>query len=154
MEFVKFCNRHQMQGLIMLNALKTTVSTREDVLKPMLQSVPGAWRDYRCANALLEKAIRAVEAQLEPGQRRQAYRQMDNSEVRLRPLGLPDSNQDYVVGKPDLYLLMKYAMRAECDICLCGDDDVRRCPLRRVLMAIAPPSEIAAHGCEYRYAER
>ena len=74
----------------------------------------------------------------------------DSYEVIIRPKNRAIDNKMVLADSRHVNTLVNTSMAAECAICIKSDAEIRKCPLRKALMFVAPPSRIPDNGrCPY-----
>ena len=145
-------NSREVHAIEFLAGLDAQICANEQNLKERLQSIPNGWRDYRLALKTMERVIDAVYATLPEKTIRHMARLCAVGEVVIRPKpALTKGAYCQVVDNEDLKFLINRAMEGCCAICLKEPAEVRGCPMRKVMMRIAPPDALRRDGiCDYR----
>lgn len=144
-------NSKEAHAIEYLAALDCQLRQAEPHLKDRLQSIPGAWQKYRTSMSFIEKVLDAVYLSV-PEKLLQHMRMLcDRGEVIIRPKPAVRNGDVQIVQDSDLKTIINKAMENECAMCLEFGPEVKRCPLRKALMNIAPPERLKKDGsCPYQ----
>lgn len=146
----KDINGKELRAIEFLAAFDARLNEFNDALEERLRKTPDGWRNYRLARTCAEKAIDAVYASVDDETRFHMRNIADSSEVIIRPVKRAVEAEMQLVDSNMLKVLVNTSMSAECSICIKEGSDIRKCPLRKSLMFIAPPSRIPNNGkCPY-----
>ena len=149
MDEIRIRTAAELRRLLLLNALLDQVIKSELDLQDMARMVPKGWRDLRLSSSALKRVCNALFDLLDDKQLEYMAHTRANMEIRLAPRHIANVDPWAMIKYSDADVLIECSMRAECHICLRTDAEVRRCKLRRVLLAFYPPDERIRHGCEY-----
>lgn len=121
-----------------------------DSLKGRLGGVKNGWRDWRLMISLAAKLYSALLATLPKRQLYQMLQLESQGECRITMKSATHSADYHMVDTHSLEVIVKRAIRSECEICVMDDRAVKGCKLRKALIDVAPPEEIPRFGCPYR----
>ena len=148
---VKWMNGKELKALqLMWAMLGSMEQSSGTALEERLKSVTGAWNAWRLAQSWLKKALRLIVGQtvyLEQQQLCEHVLKNGTIDVSIR------ASQDadlVVVPAEALRAVANEAMSYQCAMCFKEGKDIRRCPLRRSLLRVAPPQSLETDGCVYR----
>lgn len=144
------CNSRKLHRIEMIAALDAQLQGGEEPLKPRLQTIPNAWRDYRMCLTRLGRIVEQIYQTLPTKTLKHMAALCAHGEVliRFKPVV---SNDAQLIMTGDLKELINTAMEAKCTICFEDRAGVKACRLRKALMDIAPPTDLALGDCPYRY---
>lgn len=144
-------NARELHNIEFLAGLDAQLIQGEEILKPRLSKIPGAWRDYRLASSRIQSVLDRVYKTLPDKTLRHMARLCQCGEVIIRPkpmIKMPDDAQ--IIMKDDLKLLINTSIAAECAICLKDARAQKKCALRKALENIAPTAAVHENGmCAY-----
>lgn len=146
-------NSNELHCMGFLAGLDSQLHEHDKHMEARLKSIPGGWRDYRLAMKMVEKVVDAVYATMPEKVKRRMMLLCENGEVVIRPRPVATSHAYVqIVDNDDVKVISNRAIEGDCAICMKRDGAVRSCPLRRALLNVVPPSEIANDGtCPYQH---
>lgn len=120
-------------------------------LEKRLRSFPRGWMQFRQAMGLMNAMFNGLEKTINDRQLLQINNTIRNGEVsvQLRRAGAYDDDMN-VVRANTLGVVVGYAMRAECMLCVKDRADIKRCPLRKAIDELCPPESYKTATCVYR----
>ena len=120
-------------------------------LEKRLRSFPRGWMQFRQAMGLMNAMFKGLEKTINDRQLLQINNTIRNGEVsvQLRRAGAYDDDMN-VVRANTLGVVVGYAMRAECMLCVKDRADIKRCALRKAIDELCPPESYETHTCVYR----
>lgn len=134
-------------------ALHSTLLRQGEVLRPRLARQCGtAWRDWRLLTTLSGRISGVLVDSMTERDCLWLDRMLRESRVGVDIQG-PVSRTEYViVDARDLAAIVRMAAANECQMCLKCGRELRACPLRDMLLSIAPPPKIGDGSvCEYAH---
>lgn len=142
----------EIRMTVLLRIMWGTMRGRgEQKLEKRLRSIPRGWMMYKQAFGLLTKVFDGLEKTIPDRQLAQINNTIRNGEVsvQLRRAGAYDDDMN-VVRADTLAVVIGYAMRAECMLCVKDRADIKRCPLRKAIDELCPPESYKTASCVYR----
>lgn len=124
-------NARELHNIEFLAGLDRQLYEGQEILKPRLQKIPGAWRDFRLATTLITKLMDKVYATLPPKTLRHMLRLCSNGEIVIRPkpmIRIPE-NDVQIVTNEDLKVLINCCIAAECAMCIKDYPAQKKVPL-------------------------
>lgn len=144
-------NARELHNIEFLAGLDAQLIQGQEILKPRLQKIPNAWRNYRLAASCIEKVLDSVYATLPSKTLVHMQRLCQCGQIVIRPkpaIKMPDDV--HIVMADDLKFLTNTAIEAECAMCIKDAAQQKKCKLRRALENIAPTEAIHENGmCAY-----
>ena len=109
----------------------------------------GVYREIMSALGLLKRAWHEMYDAVTEAQRNSIGNQTAHTSIEIKPRPIGDFHGAYIVDGAHLDTLAEYARKAECDMCMRSGGEIKRCPLRKTLLAVTPPQEHSKYRCEY-----
>lgn len=149
----KELNSRELHAVEFLAGLDARLKAGESYLEERLKSTPGAWRDYRLAMTMLEKALVAVYDTVPDKTMHRLMMLVEHGEIVIRPKPAATAGAYVqIIANEDLKVIINRAIEGDCAMCLKSGGEVKACTLRRTLMMVAPPEELANDGmCPYQH---
>lgn len=143
-------NREENFFMMDLMILKNSLAVRMKAVRDRLQRVnPNAWRDLRLLYSLVDRMQEQLMKTM-PESRWEYYSTLARSgRYHLDIEGPVRQGRMVLISDIHLAWLCEAVMESECLMCLKTGNEVERCPIRQVLLEVAPPSEILGYRCEY-----
>lgn len=148
-------NKHENMFMLDLMVLRNTLATRMGAVRERLEQVnPHAWRDLR----LMYSLVRRIQSQMldtMPDSRLEYYAALArNGRYHLDIEGPVRQGRMVLISDVNLARLCEAVMESECLMCLKDGAEVEKCPIRKILLEVSPPSEVLEYRCEYADAAR
>ena len=139
-----------MQDLMIL---KNSLAVRSPAVRDRLRQVNKyAWRDLRLLFALVDK-IQSQLIQTMPDSRWEYYAALArNGRYHLDIEGPVRQGRMVLISDIHLAQLCEAVMENECIMCIKDGKEIEKCPIRKALLEVAPPTEIMGYSCEYAHA--
>lgn len=149
----KALNSNEKRAIMYVASLDARLSLDCKCLEKRLKSVPDLWRQYRIAMTAIDKVVDGLYSTIPKEGLLSISRMCDNSDVVLQPKNELNRSSDIEVAHTDdLRVLINETMKANCAMCLKEGAEIRKCPIRKALTNIAPPTEFKAGVmCNYAY---
>lgn len=143
-------NKAENNFMLDLMILKNSLAVRSEAVRDRLQRVnPHAWRDLRLLQSLVGK-IQDQLIQTMPESRLEYYWALaKHGRYHLDVEGPLRQGRMVLISDINLAYLCELVMENECIMCLKDGKEVQRCPVRKALLEVAPPTEVLDFGCEY-----
>ena len=136
-------------ALMGLDTLLQSIDKYADPLKERMKQDRFALRGLRSAKTSLARAIKAVSGTIETENLAYIQQNGHRFEIVIRERqALKDPLWMYS-KLDDLKMVLKYAMRAECEMCLREAGEVKRCELRKAMIQMVDEPEVD-FGCGFR----
>ena len=148
-------NKHENMFMLDLMVLRNTLATRMGAVRERLEQVnPHAWRDLR----LMYSLVRRIQSQMldtMPDSRLEYYAALArNGRYHLDIEGPVRQGRMVLISDVNLARLCEAVMESECLMCLKDGAEVEKCPIRKILLEVSPPSAVLEYRCEYADAAR
>lgn len=139
---------HSVQFIANLNA---RLDLDGKHLEKRLRMVPDLYRQFRIAQTSVNKLVDGLYSTIPVDTLIMMRARCDNGEVVLRPRSPLNKNTDCkIVLEKDLHTLINTAMASTCAFCMKDVRESKKCPLRKALINVAPPSSIGGNNrCDY-----
>lgn len=118
-----------------------------------IRHIPNGWRDLRMVQKVVARLMTAI-YDIVPGKTLKHFQDLVNYgeiSVRFKPVG---SVQEKILMHGDeAEVLVDTCLAEKCSLCMLEGPDVKRCPLRKCLIHVAPPTDFEEErpiGCEYQ----
>lgn len=143
-------NSEEINAIFWLYGLEQQVRIKAALLEPAIKE-NGVWKEYRLAKTWLEKALNPILENMSIDQLTRMRNAARSSEMTMTARRAKIANDDHLraIMESDIDVLVSYAHRAECEMCLKNAKEAKRCPLRKILIGIAAPKEHNPYRCEY-----
>lgn len=143
-------NEFMMNLMILRNSLMVNSQACKDRAK---RAGKWTWRNIRILTALVCKVQDELLATMPD--RRNAYyaNYAANGHYELVMNGPKRSERFVLISDRHLAALTEAAMETECIMCMRQGSEIEKCPIRKALMEVAPPTELQDGRwaqCEYR----
>jgi len=135
-------NARELHGIEYLAALDQRLTEYESVLRRRLQETPDGWRQYRIAEAAVDKVITGLYGTVPEKTLKHMRRLSETGQVIIRPKPIVPVDDPQIVLTSVLKVLVNTSIASECSICLKEGAEVKKCKLRKALMLSAPPKEL------------
>ena len=144
-------NSRELNRVELFAALHAQLAGGEETLKPRLQTIPNAWRDWRMVEAVAGRLLTQI-YQTKPTNRLRTNEHLcAHGEVVIRMKPVVKVDEFLPIHVSALKTLVNHAMAGTCTMCFEGRDFVKHCKLRKALMEVTPPVDLALGECPYRY---
>lgn len=148
-EVTKAENQFNLAIMILRNEL----ARRSDVMRDRLAATRHGWRDLKLLMYLVDHIQDAITKTLPEKDVRKYLNYAQHGKLTIDFPGAVETTSHVAIEKRDLNELANYAIYGKCTTCMAEGRDIKNCPLRNILMHIAPPNELSDHkgimSCEY-----
>ena len=146
-------NKFENAFMIDMMILRNSLAVRREAVRERLSEVnPHAWRDLQLMYSLV---CRVQEQLMEtmPESRKDYYATLARSgRYHLDIQGPIRQERTVLISDKNLGVILDAVLESECLMCLKDGSEIEKCPIRRALLEVGPPTEIIENGigCEYR----
>ena len=148
-EVTKAENQFNLAIMIIRNEL----ARRSDVMRDRLAATQHGWRDLKLLMYLVDHIQDAITRTLPEKDVRKYVNYAQHGKLTIDFPGAVETPSHMAIEKRDLNDLANYAIYGKCTTCFAEGKEIKQCPLRKILLQIAPPDELTDHsrimGCEY-----
>lgn len=144
-------NSRELHRVELLAALHAQLAGGQEPLKPRLQTIPQAWRDWRMLVAVAGRLLTQIYETMPTNRLKTIEQLCANGEVVIRMKQIVKTDEFLPIHVSSLKALVNHAMAGTCTMCFEGRDFVKKCALRKALMEVAPPVDLNLGECPYRY---
>lgn len=143
-------NGQEMRVIEYLAAMDSKITQSGEALRERLKDIPNGWRQWRLMAVTTDRLLAQLYDTMPIKNLRHIQNICDYGEIIIRIAPVSRVPEHTLISEDDLRVVFNTAMAAECAICLKDGKEIDRCPLRRAMLSIAPPSEDPPIGCGYR----
>lgn len=148
-EVTKAENQFNLAIMILRNELQR----RSDVMKDRLAATEGGLRNLGLLKWLVDFVQDAITQTLTDKDIQKYATYAEHGRLTIDIPGAVETRTHVAIDKKDLNELANYAVYGQCTTCIREGKEIKRCPLRQILLHVAPPVELADHkgimSCEY-----
>lgn len=148
-EVTKAENQFNLAIMILRNELQR----RSDVMKDRLAATDGGLRNLGLLKWLVDFIQDAITKTLTDKDVQKYITYAEHGRLTIDIPGAVETRTHVAIDKKDLNELANYAVYGQCTTCIREGKEIKRCPLRQILLHVAPPDELADHkgimSCEY-----
>lgn len=147
-------NKYENQFFMDLMILRNSLTTKADKVADRLRMVnPHARRDLSLLLSLVDR-LQTQLADTMPDTRSAYYAAIArHGRYHFTTDGPIKGNEVVIISTKRLAQLCEAVMENECVLCMRDGEQIERCPIRDVLLEVAPPTETQLEGatwkCEY-----
>lgn len=148
-EVTKAENQFNLAIMILRNELQR----RSDVMKDRLAATEGGLRNLGLLKWLVDFIQDAITRTLTDKDVQKYVTYAEHGRLTIDIPGAVETRTHVAIDKKDLNELANYAVYGQCTTCIREGKEIKRCPLRQILLHVAPPDELKDHkgimSCEY-----
>lgn len=148
-EVTKAENQFNLAIMILRNELVR----RSDVMKDRLAATEGGLRNLGLLKWLVDFIQDAITRTLTDKDVQKYVTYAEHGRLTIDIPGAVETRTHVAIDKKDLNELANYAVYGQCTTCIREGKEIKRCPLRQILLHVAPPDELKDHkgimSCEY-----
>ena len=144
-------SRQESKFFTELILLRNTIYNGVESVKDRLKPFPGAYRDLKLCEKLLEKIQRDISETIPNDKLRRFQQLVKVGRIYLDYPGASVKPIYILLDANELNDLAEAAIKGQCALCMREGKEIRACKLRYALLTVAPPSEVSRYGCEYRH---
>ena len=149
------CTARDFAGLAMAGRLHVAAANRlgDEVIKPRIKDIKGAWGWWKSGVALMGRAIDAAYQTVPDDQFERLGKIFEHGvlDINLPRTKINDEGGSVVaVNGLALERVVHYAMQSECAICFKDAREIKQCELYKALKGVIEPSSWESSTCPYR----
>ena len=148
-EVTKAENQFNLAIMILRNELVR----RSDVMKDRLAATEGGLRNLGLLKWLVDFVQDAITSTLTDKDIQKYATYAEHGRLTIDIPGAVETRTHVAIDKKDLNELANYAVYGQCTTCIREGKEIKHCPLRQILLHVAPPDELKDHkgimSCEY-----
>lgn len=150
---IRECTKNEDHFNMVLMIARNELIRRAESVKDRLAASKWGWRNLNLMLYCVNYVQDAINQTLPDKNKIKYKRYNDFGQLRIEVPSAVEPDTFLPVEKDDLNILVASAVYGECTTCTLEGKEIKHCPLRQVLMRLAPPEELTDHthvmSCEY-----
>ena len=138
---------NMLEHLVLLDARMAQYS---DNMRDRLGAVEHGWRDWKLVQVKVTRLVEELYKTLSRSHAMHFYLLHRYGEAHITERPVVHQKGYINISGDDLQTLLEIILRHECSMCMKEGKEVKKCKLRRLMLELAPPSQVDTHWCEYQ----